>query len=53
MREWSNAELKELNIENTANIPTSERVCDDFQDGFFLQGDYAGSGPSETFDDHK
>lgn len=43
---WSNVEMTELNIEATANQPTTEMKADDIITGVgFKQGVADGSGP--------
>ena len=47
---WTPAEMKELNINATAQNPTSELAVDDYQNGWFKQGVGEASGSKTQID---
>ena len=50
MKKFENAEVVELNLQATAEEPTTEMSADLFVDGYFKQGTKSGSGPVEKID---
>lgn len=50
MKKFENAEVVELNLQATAEEPTTEMSADLYVDGYFKQGVNTGSGKVDKID---